>query len=357
MNGEMEQRLAQAFRLEEEGTAVPALSWDAVRARAATAGGLRRHHRLRWPWVVAASLVVATAGPVAAVAPLQQAVLQVLGGQQEDPGLYAAATGGNWQLVHMVSAAGGYALACSGYYYDGYETAILCDFTVPPAVARAHAGYGPFVPVLQLTDSTGKALSLGMAEGAGPGHAMLYIFHGTLRPGVATLRVTGLPTAPAGVPVAAQPQFPPLHFALHATTSTPAVIVRQAGADTLHGIRVSVAEFVSSPGMTHVTLHWAVTNPKSGMRITGQPVGRGTPPLLVRPDGQWLLGLALRTLGAGTLPFHGGSSGPSGGTGDFDTAPGVQSFTVEVPRLAVTLPGGVSKVLSGPWVIPVHLPR
>lgn len=356
MIGELDRRLSEAIRLEEAEISVPPLAWEAVQSRAVRGGEVRRPHRARWPWVVAAALVMASAVPVAADAPLQQAVLRALGSQQQDPGLYAAATGGNWQAVRLVSAAGGYALDCGGYYYDGYETAILCGFTLPSAVARAHADYGPFEPSLQLTDATGKALSTAMVEG-GPGHAMLYIFHGTLQPGEVTLRVTGLPVSPAGVPAAEQPQFPPMRFMLEPTTSTPAVVVRHAGAATLRGIRVSVSEFVSSPGMTHVTLRWGVTDPESAMAITGQPAAGGAPPILLRPDGALSPGLALRTIATGTLPFHGGSSGPAGASGDFAAAPGVQLFTVEVPSISVTLPAGGTQLIRGPWVIPVQLPH
>jgi hypothetical protein len=351
----MEAFVAEAMRLEEEGTVVPPLMWEAIQSRTVR-DGVQPARRARWPWVVAAGLVVATAVPVAADVPLQQAVLGALGGRQQDPGLYAAATGGNWQAVHLVSAAGGFALDCSGYYYDGYETAILCSFTLPAAVARAHADYGPFEPILQLTDGTGRTLGVAMAEG-GPGKAMLYIFHGALQPGQVTLRVTGLPTAPAGVPAADQPQFPPVRFNLRPTTDTPAVVVRDAGAVTLHGIRVSVSELVSSPGMTHVTVHWDVTRPDSGMTLTGQPLAGGVPSLLLRPEGPLPPALALRTVIGGTLPFHGGGSGPAGASGDFDAAPGVRSFTVVVPAVTVALAGGGTRVIQGPWVVPVHIPH
>ena len=350
MNRELESLVPAAMRLEAEAEVIPPLAWEAmsrcpIRERAS-------RHRARWPWLVAVGLLAASAVPVAADAPLQQAVLRALGGAQEDPGLYAAATGGNWKAVQLVSAAEGYSLDCSGYYYDGYEAAILCGFRLPAGVASAHRG--PFVPAIQLTDAAGKAVRAGMVEGA-PGHAV-YIFHGALQPGQATLAVTGLPTAPGGVPAARQPRFPPAAFQLELTTSTPAVVVCHAGAATLHGIQVRVSEFVSGPGMTHVTVHWAMTDPAAGMAITGQPAAGGSPPLRVRPVGALPPGLALRTLAAGTLPFHGGTSGPQGATGDFNAAPGVSRFTVEVPSIAVALPAGGTEVIRGPWIIPVRLP-
>lgn len=347
-------QISAALRLEQEATRVPPLSWADLQDRARHQDRLAR--RRFWAWLLALGIVTATTVPAAADAPLQQAVLRTLGSRWEDPGLYAAATHSNWRAVHLVSAVGGYALTCSGYYDDGYETAVLCAFRVPAAVAQAHAAYGPFLPALQLTDAAGRTVNAVRAEG-GPGGGMVYVFHGLLRPGQATLRVRGLPTAPAGVPAARQPHFPPMGFQLEPTTGTRAVVVRNAGSVSRHGIRVSVAEFVSSPGVTHVAVRWAVTAGAAGWAITGAPPASGAPQILLRPDGALPLGLALRSAATGTLRGLGGSSGPDGASADFFAAPHVGRFTVEVPSVQIRLASGATQVIRGPWAIPVRLPK
>lgn len=378
-----------------EAVPTPAFDKEAVQARVVPGMEMQRLRSKGWGWAVVGALVVGLPLTMAAAATplhqaalqLQQAVLRVLGSPRNS-GLQALETGSDWHPVDLVSAANGYALKCSGYYFDGYETAILCGWTVPAAVTQAYAAlaqrygapgaYGPLLPGLLLTDASGDTLR-GQVNGGvnvGPRHQELFYFYGSMQPGEATVRAVGVPVMPAlstaptwpyavnyynarsgrhillpQVTSDASPGWmPTMRFNLQETTPTGAVAAQSVGAVTLHGIRVSVSEFLASPGTTHLILHVDRPGVTSGSYLE-IPLGRGSGVEL------WAYGQhGLRTqVTSGEM-----SSGPGTTTANFVGASGAHRFTVEVPRVDSYLDSGgahqTPQVIQGPWIIPVQIP-
>ena len=97
-----------------------------------------------------------------------------------------------------------------------------------------------------------------------------------------------------------------------------------------------MAQLVSTAGETHVTLRWRVTDLASGVRIIGQPQNPGGLPVLLRAHtANPVLDAAMAL--AGSLHSLGAETGPTGAEANFDRAPRVRHFTVEVPALEITV--------------------
>jgi|GEM_PF-3537358 len=336
----------------------------------ATPGRIATRPRRPLRWVVGgvALALVAAGVPVLAGTPLGQTIAELVRAGAIDPGMAAAKSGRDWHTLNLQVSNEGYALRCSGYYFDGYETVLLCRLALPASVqALADSSTFPILPTLTLTDAAGSSVMDGTTDGGAAGATTLYEFRGVLQPGPVRLTVGAnlaiFPAAPQRA-VVLHPHLPSAEFTLERTAPGRVVTVDHAGAVSVQGIRASVVDFVSAPDTTHVDITLQAEEP--ALRLVdafnladpGGPLhdvnpARGS--IIVRPTGSVFS--ALFDLRGGLLADGGSGGGPVGGayrfSGNFGAAPGVRSFQVEVPAMYVArevvlpLAGAAASISAG----------